>query len=338
MTSGAVVSASLLAALANPTVWIIALAGFLLRGGIVLVLAPVVVIPSAVGLANAFGPMLTTIVLGGPSPQIVVLLIAVIGAAFIWLLGGGWLAAAFEAETIRRIALDDAPGSDPVVRPARGPLGAAGPILAARLVAALPFVVALAAGSMRLVDLTYRELTLPSEIGAALLVRVVRGAPDALFWMGLTWLLFEIWGAMAARRIVLAGDDPLPALGRSVLQALRRPVATLALAILPLAVLLVVLVPSAVASGTTWDAIRAELAGPAAPLTVAALVLLFVLLWGAGLVLLGMVSAWRSAAWTIELAGTFGGVTDHLTGEWSSAPASARLGDLRPREVEHDPR
>ena len=338
MSSGAVVSASLLAALANPAVWVIALAGFLLRGGIIVVLAPIVVLPSAVGLANVFGPMLTTFVLGGPSPQIALLLVAVTGAVFLWLLAGGWLAAALEAEAIRRIAIDEASGSGRAIPLLATPVTAAGQILAARLVAGLPLAITLAAGSLRLIEVTYRELTLPSETGPALIVRVIRGAPDALFWIALAWLLFEVWGAIAARRVVLAGDRALPALGHAVVHVLRRPLATVVLAVLPLAVLLVVLVPAALAVGTTWDAIREELAGTAAPLTVAALVILFVVLWSGGLALLSMVSAWRSAAWTVDMAGTFGGVRHHLTGEWPGPAASATLGDLRPRRAEHDPR
>lgn len=339
MTSGAVVSASLLAALANPAVWLLALAGFLLRGGVILVLAPVIVLPSAVGLANAVGPMLTTLVLGGTSPQVVILLVAVVGGVFTWLLGGGWLAAILEAEAIRRVVADEVVDPEGASRaPLPGPVRAAGHILAARLVAGLPLAVALAAGSMRLVDLAYRELTLPTETGPSLIVRVARAAPDALFWIGVTWLLMEVWGALAARRIVLARDGAIPALGQAVIHVLRRPLTTVALALLPLAVLLVVLVPSAVASATTWDAIRAELAGQAAPLTVAALVVLFVTLWGGGLVLIGMVSAWRSAAWTIEAAGTFGGVRHPSTGEWPATTTPATLGDLRPRGADHEPR
>ena len=146
MSSGAVVSASLLAALANPAVWVIALAGFLLRGGIAVVMAPILVLPSAVGLANVFGPMLTTFVLGGPSPQIALLLMAVTGAAFLWLLAGGWLAAALEGEAIRRIAIDEASGGGRAMLPLATPVTAAGQILAARLVAGLPLAITLAAG------------------------------------------------------------------------------------------------------------------------------------------------------------------------------------------------
>jgi hypothetical protein len=338
MTPGAVVSASFLAALAAPAVWVLTLAGFLLRGGVVLLVAPVVVLPSAVGLANAFGPMLTTLVLGGPSPQIVLLLVAVVVGAFVWLLGGGWLAGLLEAEAIRRLAAEDAIERGHAAPAALPATAAAGQILAARLVAGLPLAVATAAGSLRLVELTYRELTLPSAYGAPLIVRVIRGAPDALFWIVVAWLVLEVWGALAARRIVLLGDGALPALGRAVVHALRRPATTVALAILPLATLLVVLIPSAVALSATWHAIRAELAGDAGALAVAGLVSLFVGLWGGALVLLGLVSAWRSATWTVEMAGTFGGVGHPLTGEWPAGSVPASMGDLRPHTAERDPR
>jgi hypothetical protein len=64
MSAGAALGASLLAVLATPASWVLALLSFLLRGGIVLVLLPVVTVPSAVGLGNVLGPALTDLVLG----------------------------------------------------------------------------------------------------------------------------------------------------------------------------------------------------------------------------------------------------------------------------------
>ena len=341
MRLGAAVSASFLSALADPAIWVLTLCAFLIRGGIVVVVAPIVVIPSAVGLANVLGPTVTSMVLGGVSSDVLALAVAIVGGAFVWLLVGGWVAALLEAEAIRRVARDELDvGTDGSATSPRlaSPARAAGHILAARLAAGLPLAVAVAAGSVRLVDLAYRELTLPSETGPSLIVRVIRGAPDTLTWIALAWLLAETLGAIAARRVVLYRDAGIPAVARAVLHVLRRPVQVLLVAVLPLSVLILVLVPSTVATSVTWDAIRAELAGQAEPVAVALLVLLFVTLWVGGLVLAGVVTAWRSAGWTVEVGGTFGGVTHHRTGEWSVPAGSGRLGDLRPRRADHDPR
>ncbi len=65
MTLGAGLVAPLLITLARPSIWPLAFVAFLLRGGIVVVLAPIVVLPSAVGLANVLAPAITSIAFGG---------------------------------------------------------------------------------------------------------------------------------------------------------------------------------------------------------------------------------------------------------------------------------
>ena len=97
MTAGATLVASLLLALARPRTWSLALATFLLRGGFLLVLAPIVVLPSAVALSNVLTPLLSTIVFHGFGSIVLPLVIAGLGA-LLWLFGGGLVAAAAEAE------------------------------------------------------------------------------------------------------------------------------------------------------------------------------------------------------------------------------------------------
>ena len=46
MSAGAALVASLMVTLANPATWVLGLVTFLLRGGLLVVLAPIVVIPS----------------------------------------------------------------------------------------------------------------------------------------------------------------------------------------------------------------------------------------------------------------------------------------------------
>ena len=52
------------AILARPATWPLALLTFLLRGGLLLVAAPILVLPSAVGLANVVVPWLSALVFG----------------------------------------------------------------------------------------------------------------------------------------------------------------------------------------------------------------------------------------------------------------------------------
>ena len=347
MTLGGALVTSLLVALARPALWMLGLAGFLVRGGVLLILAPIVVLPTAAGLANVVAPLLEDIAFGRRTAELAVLVAWVVVGLVAWLVGGGLLAGAAEAELVRRVARDDefaggqgwasggaaadGPSADAPGRPR-----AAGRILAARLLAAVPLAVALAWGATRVVAVAYRELTVPSETSTPLAVRVIGGAPEAVGALVLAWLLAEILGAVATRRIVLGGEGPLRALVGGLGAIGRRPVRTLVLALVPLAQLVVVVAAIGLAGSATWDALRAALATddgtPARWLLLGAFVGLFV----AGLVLIGVTSAWRSAVWTVDAGGTFGAGSDTPLGFLEGDAASGTLGDRRVRGLGPD--
>ena len=71
MRLGAALTGALLTTLATPLTWPLALATFLLRGGFLLVLLPIVVLPSPVGLGNLLAPILMTVVFQGMSVEVV---------------------------------------------------------------------------------------------------------------------------------------------------------------------------------------------------------------------------------------------------------------------------
>jgi len=335
VTLGATLVASLLAALSRPSTWPLALIGFLLRGGVLPVLAPIVVLPTAVGLANLFAPFLEDVAFGRRPDEVASLVAWLLTAMFGWLIGGGLVAAAAEAELIRRVAADDDLVASGWVVPGRGARRALpARILAVRLVASAPLVLALAWGSIRVVTVAYRELTVPSDTGVALVVRVVAGAPEAVIAILVAWLLGEIVGAMAARRVVLLGERTLTALWRAAGDLARRPVRRLVLAALPLAQIVVVLVAIGAAGSATWGALQAALAFDDGSPARWALLAAFVGLFGAGLVLIAVTSAWRSAVWTVDTIGTFGGATASRLGDWKAAAPSATLGALRPGGVD----
>ena len=89
--------AALLVTLATPATWPLALATFFIRGGIVLVLLPVVVLPTTVGLGNLLGQTLLSIASGAIPVQVIVVAGAVGVLALVWVVVGGWVAAALEA-------------------------------------------------------------------------------------------------------------------------------------------------------------------------------------------------------------------------------------------------
>jgi hypothetical protein len=175
---------------------------------------------------------------------------------------------------------------------------------------------------------TYRELTNPVDVAMPIAFRVVRAAPEVVIAIVLAWMVAEIVGAVAARRIVIAGDGVFQALGRAVAMSIRHPLSTLVRFWVPSLVLILVAVPSALAAASSWDAVRSVLDEGANPIWVLAIVVAFVALWMIGLLLAGVVCAWRAAVWTLAEVmreGTFGGSSDRRPGDWRPDPTSANL-------------
>jgi len=294
-----VLADALLVTLATPATWPLALAAFLLRGGLALVLLPIVVLPSPVSLGNVLGPALTTVVLSGVPAELAIAVGLVAVALVAWVVVGGVVAAAAEAEGARRVAdheLGDALGvSEP-----GGISGAiALRILTARLVAHVPTVLALAWGSARLVGVAYRELTSPSDVETPIALRVLRGAPEAVVVIVLVWMAGEILGGLATRRIVLGGDDVARALGHGLMTMVRHPVVALAGFWVPAAGLALLLVPSAAAAAVAWRAVRVALGSSSDPFGPLIAVLVFVAIWTGGLFLIAVTTAWRGAVWSV---------------------------------------
>ncbi len=312
MTLGATLLISLLVVLARPSTWPLALATFLLRGGWLLVLVPIVVLPTPVGLANVIAPLLEDVAFGRRIGGLAAL-VAVTGLAVMaWLVGGGLIAAAAEAEATRRLAADDEVTG---ATTGTGRPGRVWRIVVVRLIAHVPLLVALGWGAIRLVSVAYRELTVPSDVTVPVGLRVVMGAPDAVVGIILAWLIGESLGALAARRVVLLDEDVPGALRGALGRFVRHPARSLALVTLSTAVLAGVLALTGIAGGASLRALRVALGfGDPSWLSIGLLVA-FVTLFAGGLVLVALVAAWRSAVWTVDPAGTFGGVAGTRPGD-----------------------
>ncbi len=317
MAIGATSVAALLAVLERPVTWVLGLVGFLVRGGWLIVLAPIVVLPTAVGIANVVAPLVEDIAFGRRTDEVITAGAIALSVALVWLIGGGLLAAAAEVECVRQTL---------------GGLGETSPrttmrhpiwrVFAVRCLTLVPFVVALAWSGFRLTSVGYRELTVPSDVGIPILYRILGGAPDAIMAMLLTWLFAEIAGGLAARTVILEATQVRDALREALRDLRHRPWRLGALASLSAAVLLAVIGVTGLATSTTWDGLRAALGEGDVSIGAAALLVLFVGLFAAGLVILGLVTAWRSAVWTViavqgvpSSAGTFGGGPDTRSGD-----------------------
>ena len=251
---GAALTGALLVTIATPATWPLALAAFLLRGGFLLVTIPIVVLPTPVGLGNVLAPWITPLALGSITPAFVAVSAGAVVVVLGWLVFGGWAAAALEAEGARivaRVSSDDRPASGATTDSAR----IAVRIMAARILAYVPLMLALGWASVRVVWTAYLELTNPSDASVSIAVRIVRSSPDVLVVLVLAWMAGEMLGAVAARRITLDREGISVALRRGIRACLRHPLATVVRFWLPTLALVVVLVPSTVAAASAWTAV-----------------------------------------------------------------------------------
>lgn len=316
MGIGATAGTALLAVLERPSTWLLALVGFLVRGGWLVVLAPIIVLPSAVGLANVVAPLVEDIAFGRRTDEVTSVVLSAVLVLGVAVIGGGLLAAATEVEAVRRTA---AALERPPARPTRY---AVGRVLAVRLISLIPLLVALAWSAVRIISVAYRELTVPSDVATPITLRILAGAPDALVALLVAWLVAEVVGGLAVRWVVLRGDGVRDALRDALRDGRRDAGRLIALGVVSVLVLLTVIAVTGLATGTVWAGLRGALAdGDPSSATLAVLVL-FVALFAGSLVILGLTAAWRSALWTVvagrhdvPAAGTFGGGRDSRSGD-----------------------
>jgi hypothetical protein len=303
MRPGAALTGALLATLASPATWPLALAMFLLRGGFLLVVLPIVVLPSPVGLGNLLAPTLMAVVFGGLSVEVAAIVTLAALSIVTWTVVGGLVAATLEAESIRLVADEEAEPRSAIEAFQRD-LGrsdrvAAARILAARILAHAPTGIAVIWATVRFVDVAYRELTSPDDVSLPIVLRVLAGAPEVTAVLIVAWAGGEVVGGLAARRIVLDGASVVPALRDAVRATVHHPIGMVAGFLVPLAGLALVVLPSTLAASVAWSAVRVAMRSPAELVVGTLAVALFVSLWIVGLLLIAVTAAWRAAVWSI---------------------------------------
>jgi hypothetical protein len=308
---------ALVATLGHPRWWVLALGAFLVRGGILLVLLPIVSLPSAAGVATAITPGLETLILGTPTLG-AVLLGAALGLFVIALLlaaglTGSWL----DLALVREAAGDE--DVDVAWAPVRV---SAVQSLGIRLVAHLPTLAAIAYASVRVVVATYQEALSPGNPALPMAFRVIERIPDAVLVLIIAWLAGEILGSLAARR-ASAGASVSTALKVSARQlASARGLAT---AVVTSTVVVGLVVPFLLVVGRAWVHLRAYLLEGVDDVHLGAALVLLVASWILGLGILGAGLAWRAVAWTAEVESPSAPVERPL-----AAPASASASEVAP--------
>lgn len=290
----AVMQASLLAALARPVWWAIALAAFLVRGGIVLVVLPIVSLPTTAALTNALAPTVSDVLLGGPSPSLVLvgtlLVTGAIVAFYALAFAGSWLDLALLRET----------ASDPELELGWSAANRSATLgMAVRIAAHLPTVLAIGYASVRVVQVLYGEFTSPGDTTTPLALRVLGQALDATLAVGIAWLLGEAIGGLTVRRVA-AGEPIAPAFVRSIRQvASPRGLATLAATTLALVGLLAAFL---LVVSTAWEGARTALLDGRDAVTALSALFLLVSTWVLGIAVLAALLAWRATVWTVQVA------------------------------------
>lgn len=289
--SGSMQSA-LAATLTTPEWWAIALAAFLVRGGIVLFLVPIIALPTPARLITELSPGLQALLLGAPTLGASLLVAGVAVAGLLLLtaagLAGAWLDAALVREAAASEELDLAwtPGEVSIWR-----------AFGLRLVAHVPTVLALGYASIRVVTVAFEQFTRPDDPGVPIVDRVVGRVPDAILLVLAAWLAGEVVGGLAARRAA-AGMTDGAALRGSVRQLFApRGLATFAVTTAPT---VATAVPFALAAGRAWEHARSYLLAGVDAVQLIAAVVVLVATWVLGLAIVGAALAWRATAWTAE--------------------------------------
>ena len=319
---------------------VVAMVGFLVRGGIVLIALSSVVLPSVIGIAGATGIDYISIS-GEPTRWLLEVVLATIVAAVVWLTVAGLVGSLVDVWLVR-MALD-------ATRPAtRGrlllpemPLLLR--LLAIRMICLVPLTIALVWAAGRLFNATYDELTTPTNLATPLPLRVIFAATSAVAVVAVAWLVAETIAAIAIRRQILAGHGIWRSLGGAAWQLVRRPISTLLTVFISYATSVVAVGLALVATATAfdWCRIAARNTQPIAvklgigdfgttrdfrPVAFALAAVAMALAWAAALALSGVASAWRSAAFTLEVA-------DALPAAEPAASASPATGGAPDRNV-----
>ncbi len=186
-------------AIRNPGLWSLGLLGFLVRGGVVVILAPMFALPSPVGLSVLIGPDLVDA--NGLSARVLGLL-----------LGAGALAAGLLGVALLLAAVADLDAFEGLLsaagvaarRPSRwGRARLVGQLILLQAVAVAPAAVAAVPAVATAANVTQREILLPSSQTVPLVWRVAEGASAALLAVavlvilagyGYSWMSRELLG------------------------------------------------------------------------------------------------------------------------------------------------
>jgi hypothetical protein len=338
---------ALVVVLAEPGLWVLGIAGFLLRGGWLLLVLAIWTLPSPVAVTTIVGP--DAIGTGGLPPGLAGIIggVFLVGAVAVVLsaVGAAWADVAAFAHFVR----DPETGELRAGRRARelsagARRGLVGRLLLVYAGALVPAGIALLVAALAIANATYQDFLLPGELDVPLVVRVATASAAPLALLAASIVLAELVASYFTRRILADRFGLAPETAQSLdspdgsahgVASRRRAVVVSALGVAALCwcVTFVVVVPGLAATLLGWSAIRTAFLGSEAfrgldaAVAAGGVTILFVGIWAAALVLAGVSSALRAAVWSgwwlrATLSGT---VTNESLGASSSdVPAGDR--------------
>jgi hypothetical protein len=346
VTGRRVLRRAIVAMLSEPQGWLLGSAGFLVRGGILVLAVPVWALPSPVGVSLLLGPF--AVDAGGVTPQLVGRLATAVALASVGILACAVVAAAcdlasFERTTRARLDADPV-GREPWQTRRAGRARLIASLTAIEVVALLPAVAAAWFTVGRLAEVGRVEYLLPSSLDIPYAFRVINGARSEVVVLAGCLVLAEFAHAVASRaflsRAVPAGPRGGPPAGprdaavdgtaddrvapspgveprptsrhASVLRLAGRMPAIVGTWIVVWVVTAMTLLPGLGLTVSTWQLVRStyaarEITGDLVDVAVSiGSTVLFAMAWGAAIGLAGLGSAIRSVLWTTTLASAGG--------------------------------
>ena len=314
------VATALAVVLSDPALWLLGAAGFLVRGGWLLLVLPIWSLPSPVAITTLLGA--DALGTGRLTPQLLGLIAAALAAFGATLVASAAAAAAVEVAAFEHFVCDPETLELRRGREARQLPGGERSRLIVRLVALsglllLPAGAALVATALRMIEAVYQEFLLPGSLDVPLALRIVASSLAPLFVLVLCLLGAEVLWSVMSRQLMAARVDPGSSLGAQHDTAygplrgaprtlLRQPLRSAATALLAWLATLCLVLPAVGAVLVGWAAVRSAFLGsgalrdPQAAAAAGLVSVLFVALWCGALLLAGLASAFRAALWSAE--------------------------------------
>jgi hypothetical protein len=304
----------------DPTLWLLGALSFCVRGGVVLLLLPILWVPTPVLLSIFLAPYLSS---SGLSAEAVPAL-AVSGVVALALVAAAIAVAAFvDLAAFERVVASEATaavrlGRAPRPVEGRSRTAAALGLISLSLLGLIPILAALIPLAMRVNAVATSELQLPTQLDTPFMITVLgRVAPGILLMLAIV-LVVDLFVTLASRELLaarfgfrptLAPVGPLSSLTLGAGRLARHPARTAAVWLIAWLVTLGGVAAAIAALTISWNVVREVLFSTVEDSPSGALwgvgirfvaVVAFGAIWVGGVTLCGIASSLRGALWTVQ--------------------------------------